>query len=1647
MNERKLDIKIQQWKSRLLDLTKRNRLLNFKPNKSFIQIHTDTNQLFNLLQEFKSVRVNSLVNLEEEANKLVDKLIKQKDKNLTKEEIKQIKEESFIKTVKKFENQLNNIRLKAKSSIDEKGVNTLYLACGFLYWTEVDYSKDILCSPLFLIPISLYRESSKDPFYVQKLDDEILLNPVLEQKFKLDYGIVLTPIDQVDQSSFDELLSYYKNELKLEPSWKITNEAYIGLFSFSKLVMYKDFEEYEDLVKSNQFVQSLAGIKLEKDVCNSENIQSIVEYDKVAKSEESYQILDADSSQQEAILAAKNGVSFVMQGPPGTGKSQTIANIIAEFLAKGKKVLFVSEKKAALDVVKKRLDERGIGDYCLDLHNHNSNKKSILEELARTLLLKTSPSYSYKSFIEFDQIKKRLNSYVNSLHTKVSSLNETPQRIHGKLSELYDQPDLLFEIPNVENFDHFKLNEIKNKLRLLERLKPLLKSKNHHIWNGTLLKETNFDLETKISTNFRDLSDRLSQVYVSLSNLSNKVGIKDKKISLNLLDKVIQIGELLERKPNKLHNSWFNDKDNQMINKVFDHYKLHESLFSSYFKLKEELLKGYHEQILHVDLDEVKEIIFPNHNVNLVNDYSLFVNRLLSNESEIIKCIEEIENSYEGLLDTKKKLESIVKFELLSLNFSQINILDKVYSVIDGNVKPAEKWFHTENKEEIRKLIKENREFFTEFNTQLEQLKSYYNLDILKEDLEGVLNRYIEQYSSIFRIFKSGYKQDRNLIRSYQLNVQKNNYDQVIKDLRNLIRLRNMRNEINDKDELLKDYLGISYKKEKTDWARLEEYTEKIFALSHHLKQTDNMEKMFQFLLTFEEEDVANFYVIKEQLKKLISNIKNNVDNLMKLCSIEIPNIREDTDILSFNINELKGLILKIIYEKNKISQYVKKSNPITTEDLKKLFDLVNNIKQKESEINYLSDTLYKYYGNLYHGYETNWDYIEEAIMWAMEAYQLFSGDFPQWFVELLNNHEAEDYFISTCKSLNNSKKCLLQGLDFYKEIVSISERKFDGETLNSAGIDKVADTIRLMSEQTSKLGEWIKLQKILDESYELGLKEFLEKAELMNYELSFEHVFMKRFYKLWLDYAYNKMPILKEFQITQHNKMIEDFKQHDLKQIEINSSRVHELLTRNKEFYIENIAYKTAEIAILRREIQKQKRHKPIRRLFAEIPELLLTLKPCMMMSPLSVSQFIDPNKLKFDLIIFDEASQLRPEDAIGSFIRGKQVIIAGDDKQLPPTSFFSQQIEIDDEFIDEEDEDLYENFESILDECLLFMPQISLKWHYRSKQESLIAFSNREIYNNELYTFPNSIQGEHDGVSLVYVEDGVYDRGRSNRNIKEAEKVAQLVFEHIKRSPERSLGVIAFSEKQQEVIRDKIDEMREKHPEFEQFFSEEYFEPFFVKNLENVQGDERDTIIISIGYGKDENGVLHYNFGPLNKDGGERRLNVAITRARKEIKVVSSILDIDLDDSKLKKRGPRLLKAYLAFARNKGNFIYSTEVNNADFDSPFEEDVYNMLQKRGLELRKQVGCSGYRIDIAVVDPEKPGRYILGIECDGATYHSSKTARDRDRLRQSVLESLGWKIVRIWSQDWVKRKKEITDEIVKLVKEIMNQRVIKEDN
>ncbi len=564
-------------------------------------------------------------------------------------------------------------------------------------------------------------------------------------------------------------------------------------------------------------------------------------------------------------------------------------------------------------------------------------------------------------------------------------------------------------------------------------------------------------------------------------------------------------------------------------------------------------------------------------------------------------------------------------------------------------------------------------------------------------------------------------------------------------------------------------------------------------------------------------------------------------------------------------------------------------------------------------------------------------------------------------------------------------------------------------------------------------LRDWTSWNRIKDEIIECGILSVVDaysNGKLKNHEVLAS--FKKSIFKHFSEYIISTDISLSVFNGKLFEGKIKKFKEQSKYFEELTKAELYAKLASKIPSFTKEAA-NSSEIGILQRAIRNNGRAMSLRKLFDLIPNLLPRMCPCMLMSPISVAQYFEVDKSKFDLVIFDEASQMPTCEAVGAIARGQNVIVVGDPKQMPPTSFFATN-HFDEENADKED------LESILDDCLaLSMPSKHLLWHYRSKHESLIAFSNSNYYENKLLTFP-SPDDIATKVNNVFVP-GYYDRGKTRQNSFEAKAIVSEVLKRLA-DPillQRSIGIVTFSSVQQNLIEDLLNEAFKNEPHLEKVAMESS-EPIFIKNLENVQGDERDVILFSVGYGPDQEGKIYLNFGPLNREGGWRRLNVAISRARYEMKVFSTLRSDQIDISRTSSEGVAGIKAFLEYTEKGKIALPQKENANKIIPRFFEKMVANEIQKLGYSVQIDIGCSGYRIDIGVVNPLKPSEYILGILTDGKTYRAAKTAKDREVVQTDALRMLGWNIYKLWSPDWWDNPLKVLQDIANAIEEVKKQ-------
>ena len=692
---------------------------------------------------------------------------------------------------------------------------------------------------------------------------------------------------------------------------------------------------------------------------------------------------------------------------------------------------------------------------------------------------------------------------------------------------------------------------------------------------------------------------------------------------------------------------------------------------------------------------------------------------------------------------------------------------------------------------------------------------------------------------------------------------------------------------------------------------------------------------------------------------------------------------------------------------------------PSDREALNDLIKVRNHIKIRQSLKD--NEALGRaYFGDLWSEH-ANVNELKQVANWMNKfVYLLSNGTFSETTVKMLSN----DLFHPSIDS--GIEEYVEKGNRFYENLKKLESKLnprskiiFKRET-EDVPFDKWEIQLNKWKGQLSSLHLWSQYSNTKKACMNSPASLFIKTIEKRNIKKDdVKPLVLGNFADSLLNIVFNENDTLATFIGELHENRIAEFKDLDRKIINLNRKRIFNKL--NSQIPKIYGAANDPEAKVLAGEFTRKSGHLPVRTLLEKAGGAIKKIKPVFMMSPLSIAQYLDPTnpKLQFDVVIFDEASQVKPEDALGAFMRGKTAVVMGDTQQLPPTSFFDQMT--DSESGEEVATAL--DMESILHLCKLSFPVKMLKWHYRSRHESLINISNREFYDNELLVYPSPSHTDPElGLKFHYNPNTQYHRGEGSANPLEAKDVVKEIFKHFEKYGDRkSLGVGTFSVAQKNAILEELEIERKAHPEFEPLFSENKEERFFVKNLETIQGDERDVILISVGYGYDTEGKMSLNFGPLNQDGGERRLNVLVTRAREKCVVFTNFRAHDIHLTANPPFGVKSLQSFLEYAEN---LHYNQSVQDDDYDdAPFEDAIYNFISENGYEVDKKVGCAGFRVDLAIIDPDNPGKYILGIQCDGHNYASSKVARDRDRLREQVLNGLGWNIYHIWSTDWYRNR------------------------
>lgn len=1638
---------LEHIRQRLLDLTLRNRLLNFRHTKrsSLRVIDEIPNQLYCALTKGRKL---TFIPLPEPTR---PELIRYyQDQNVPWRNQKPSEEEwathkgiptgfdlmpsdgdnepqhsdTKIQTLqypKDLEVTLKKIASVARTAIEESGTNMLYLGIGFLEWQESEQAASKPLAPLILLPVTIEqgpvsRQTDTRTYKLSYSEEDITTNISLKEKLDQDFGLNLPEIGE------EELPEAYfirvAEEIQGKPEWCLRRYVTLSLFQFGKLLMYLDLNP---LKWPGQNILDHPIVRSFFEGARSDGPDHVTDYNIDEQPELVNNIpliREADSSQHSAIIDALQGRNLVIEGPPGTGKSQTITNLIAAALHQGKTVLFVSEKLAALEVVHRRLRDAALGDFCLELHSHKAQKKTLLSDIKRRLESRgsyRSPREIHNKIEMLERDKAHLKEHAELMALEFGRLGLTIHEIlcaaaryrlvmSPHITALGDGP-----FSDSDQVTPIDISESEGALTTYqaayEEIIQQWQTTTAHPWHGVC----NIDLQPfdragveERLTAWKNAGEKLVIELIAFeerteatletagchpqtfSRLTQAIPSPAPEAWTHLLPQ-LSTAEPVDHLAQFVEALVLFQQNGQRANQTFQDYRLVRGDLRTRFKrILDDILTRVKVQVSVHQLVELRERL----------DHQL---------TGLVEAVTPVLNDLTHHLATPLSLQE----ESIQQIRTAIQICNKAPNAL---LHMRSDLF--DNDELDRVLQSAEAEMLT-LNKQATALQDTYNISALPEAQTLRQAQQTMATGGFFRWLKADWRQANTLLKSLALSSMKGTPEIKAQVLASLAQYKEHKEAI-EQNEQAHRLLGPLFQGVETQLADLRSLREWYTAVRNGFGpglgargiSSDALLRLSDALIRdiaqLEQDafssNIDAIHSLRTQLKSSIPALEQGpIDGADSILPDLIHTLNQGLDIFGqAGVRTEKNL--------HQLRQ--------TPAQLQQLDDLESNINDNAIAQSILGDA--------FEGVSTS---VTQAAATLSIAQAVHEAELPTDVKHYLIAQGSTASFQSLQADVTHLTSLLTevdQRRSTFAEYTQLDLSIWFGTSPAEVDIDQVIQRADTALADPVSLAQWttyMRAKRQLEPRHLLSLARLVEEGTLASDEII--PAFRCTTFNDMARSILQQHPTLRDFNRHNHNTVRDRFRQFDediivLQQQEIASRVDHREVPRGIDH---GRASSRTELALLEHETNLQRHRISIRQLMRRSGKALQALKPCFMMGPLSVAQYLQPGELIFDLIIMDEASQVRPEDALGTIARGEQVVIVGDPRQLPPTRFFDRMFGDD-----EVDEDLtvLEDAESILDASInIFKPARRLLWHYRSRHEKLIAFSNHYFYDdNPLIVFPSpDPENPRFGVRFAPILNGVF---RNSHNVPEAKRIAEAVIQHMRDHRDESLGVVAMNNQQSELIADEVDTLLKQDPRAQNYVEtyNENSEPFFVKNLENVQGDERDVIFISFTYGPaSEGGQVFQRFGPINSQVGWRRLNVLFTRAKNRVVAFSSMSSSDIRGGPDVSAGTRALKNYLAYAET-GILEQAIETGRPP-DSDFEVSVAQALQHAGYECEAQVGMAGFFIDLAVRHPDFPGRYLLGIECDGATYHSARSVRDRDRLRQAILENLGWTIHRIWSTDW----------------------------
>lgn len=1614
---------LEKIRSRLLDKTRRNRLLNYKESARDVAVIDEMpDQVFARLVEHDAEFYFDAIVVEEEGDQSRLDLDGDSETLINRElphsvhsdpDVEERYRDNRLQTPfsdRELERRLRKLYLDHRTHIQETGANCLFLSMGFLSWTDRQDDTIGIRSPLILLPVRLERDRGfGSAVYRLVFDDEALdTNYALAEKLLHDFDLRLPSL--TDEIHPEDYWTQVEAAIvsRERDGWRVRREMALGLFRFHKQIMWHDLDPerwpgHSSLVDS-RLVQRLIVGPGERDTPPGQITAEYSADDEISEETQSTPtlVLDADSSQYSAIVdALQNSESLVIEGPPGTGKSQTISNLIAAAMYDGKTVLFVAEKMAALEVVYKRLARMDLGDFCLQLHGLKISKKEVLKSVGKRLEKRSTAgalTELRECRSEYDSSRQDLIALSKALRQPIGPESKATHEAIWRVERLrMELPNDFAELSVVDpgGYDYKSFTETKNLLDALAKEWALIPEEARSAWKGfsagSLRDRHVLRIVASIEETITEL-DRLA-LWASEHGLSAEApSVLSSMRLLHLAD--VQPDVHLPNLP-------------EGVDLALAYRVVHQDCLDEFTDLISQI-HGYLNRVREVnevfDFEAPEADQYANslgqHLTPLVRelvDAEIRVDRLREEASELRQVITHL-----GELSHDAKVVLDLKNSLARTLADYRNSIKEAVKFCEG---PPELSLHGSSAH-----TKVNaRNYLDQAKAEHETLDGFARI-LVKFRLERAQDtRAVTDACDVLRtnsgnwlaIFSREYRSSRHVIRQLLKDVSDfSKKQEFLEQLEGLVAYCEKRDAFLDSDYRIA--LGTLFRGVDTDWRLLT----RVVNFSQALRKSVGSESA-QAILSDWDSHCERMTHSAESLQTALASIDRFASRHKLPDTVWQRPVNAIVDVLTPWSDKLSAAEEALVGTWC-ASDVTLQRALLTREQYRETKDLETTIEKDRCLQGVLEDAWQRS--------STQYEVIAALRDWFQARIEVpgFDIELLKWVIPeptVMRRERLVD-LVKQCRSFQRQ---YTENIKLLQKYGDVDTEKWIGGSESSIQVfrEKLAHCVRT-SNSLPLLSRWGTAHK---RCADLGIDTFAQ--EVVDGRLVQDQsgkAFECSLYSELLATTVEAHPILHDFSTARQDSLRDRFAALDKKLLSLNAQQIGSKLcnTPVPPGVGSGRVSGYSERRLLEHELRKIKRHIPIRQLIRRSGNALQALKPCFLMSPLSVAQYLAPGEIDFDLVVMDEASQIRPEDALGALARGRRAIVVGDPKQLPPTSFFESTIDDD-----EQEETIVDDTESILDVGLKQLPYRRLRWHYRSEHESLIHFSNERFYEGDLIIFPSSKGTSREyGVHTTFIDTPNYKNGR---NRYEAEVVVENIARHFQRyNDEKSLGVAAFNRRQAEEIQLLWDNYLRQDPEVDEIVAlQDPEEALFIKNLENVQGDERDVIFISTTYGPESPGERVYQrFGPINSDLGWRRLNVIATRARQRVEVFTSMRSSDILVGPQTREGVKSLRAYLEYAET-GRLPEEVALGGGAPDSDFEIAVAEHLDRLGFETVPQVGVRGFFIDIGVVHPDRPGEYLLGVECDGAPYHSARSVKDRDRLRQEILESKGWHIHRIWSTSW----------------------------